>query len=88
MTRLPRWLFIPLILVFIAYWTQSLLLSDEASVLDLPKKLEEERTTLIVYPVAGYGAIELFAISQTAADDERLCLPRPRHSAPLLRPAR
>lgn len=74
MTRLPRWLFISLILVFIAYWTQSLLLSDEASVFDLPKKLEEERTTLIVYRVAGYGPVELFSISKTAAEDDRLYL--------------
>ncbi|MCU0334928.1 MAG: hypothetical protein MUF62_07725 [Chitinophagaceae bacterium] len=74
MTRLPRWIFIPLILVFIAYWTQELLISDEASVFDLPKTLEEERSTLIVYPVAGSSQMELFSISKTAAEQDRLYL--------------
>lgn len=73
--RSYRWIIIAFTVVASIYWTKTLLIDgqDEVSIYDLPKQLEEERSSCIVYPVDG-TSMEIYALTKTAAEEDRLYL--------------
>ena len=73
--RLPRWLFIPLILVGILYWSQDLWKgNNEPSVFDLPKTLEEKSFTIQVYPVSNTNDVPVFTTGKGGNEEDYLYL--------------
>ena len=73
--RIPRWLFIPFILVGILYWSQDLWKGNsEPTVFDLPKTLEEEILTLEIYPVSNVNNIPVFTTGKGGNEEDKLYL--------------
>jgi len=73
--RLPRWLFIIVSIVGILYFSQRLWKSDsEPSVFDLPKTLEEESYTIIVYPVSNVNNVSVFTTGKGGLEEDYLYL--------------
>jgi len=72
--RVPRWLIIPLCIVGILYWTQDLWDSgnSQASIFDLPKKVENENFTIIVYPVSNVNGVPVFTTGTSGNEDDYL----------------
>jgi hypothetical protein len=68
--RIPRWLLIPFMLVFVLYWTQDLWQkNNEPTVFDLPKTLEENQSTLIIYPVSTFKDLAVFTTATGDANE-------------------
>lgn len=71
--RIPRWLLIPFILVFLLYWTQDMWKGNsEPSVFDLPKTLEDETYSLEVYPVSNVNNVSVFTTGKGSDEKDYL----------------
>jgi hypothetical protein len=81
--RLPRWLFIPFILVALLYWTQDLWKGNsEPSVFDLPKTLEEEKYSLEVYPISNVNDVAVWTTGKGGNEEDYLyVIPSPAATA-------
>jgi hypothetical protein len=73
--KVPRWLFIPLILVGILYWSQDLWKgNNEPSIFDLPKTLEEKSFRIQVYPVSNVNNVPVFTTGKGGNEEDYLYL--------------
>ena len=73
--RLPRWLFIPFVLVGILYWSQDLWKGNkEPTVFDLPKTLEQKRFRIQVYPVSNVNNVPVFTTGKGGNEEDYLYL--------------
>lgn len=73
--RIPRWLFIPLILVSLLYLSKGMFKdSDEPSLFDIPKTLEEEKYTLELYPVSHVNNVAVWSTSIGVDHDDYVYL--------------
>lgn len=74
--RIPRWLIIPALIIICLYWTQDYWQgSQEPSVFDLPKKLEDREFTLTVYPVSNVNGVPVFTATKGDEDNYMYLVP-------------
>jgi len=71
--RIPRWLLIPCMLVFVLYWTQDMWQGNsEPSVFDLPKTLEEDKYSLEIYLVSSVNNVQVFTTGKGGDEKDYL----------------